>query len=229
MLPSDNNEPTPGLPEAVDPAAANGLAWALDEHEAALRRPDPLKALDTLANSAPEERNTPSGQDEKGPEKAPPSGILETPESGTAVTAPEAAPPPGKAKKKVKAGKRVRKALKALQASESEENEKDRMPNEKTKTPKPLTGQVAEPADAALSPFLSWLRTLPGSEYVHPYEEEGMSDLLDGSHQSVASETLADLLAVQGYTERAVAMYEALMRKFPEKSSFFAAKIKALQ
>ena len=228
MLLSDTNDPTPGLPEAVDPATANGLAWSSDEHEAALRRPDALKGLDALASIQPEERNEPSLPENTGLETAP-SGTGEVPPPGVAGAAPEPAPPPAKARKKVKAGKRVRKALKALEAVESEENEKDTMPEEKPTTPKPLTGQSVESVDGGLSPFLSWLRTLPGSEYVHPYEEEAMSDLLDGSHQSVVSETLADLLAIQGYTDRAIAMYEALMRKFPEKSSFFAAKIKALQ
>ena len=43
------------------------------------------------------------------------------------------------------------------------------------------------------------------------------------------SETFADLLASQGHTRQAIDMYTRLMEKYPEKSSFFAAKIKALQ
>lgn len=42
----------------------------------------------------------------------------------------------------------------------------------------------------------------------------------------VISETLADLLASQGHIEDANEMYRRLSRKYPEKSSYFASKIK---
>jgi hypothetical protein len=45
----------------------------------------------------------------------------------------------------------------------------------------------------------------------------------------VASETFARLLARQGYTEKAVAMYEKLRLLFPEKSAYFAAEILKLK
>jgi len=45
----------------------------------------------------------------------------------------------------------------------------------------------------------------------------------------IISETLADLLAAQGYEKRAKKMYKHLGLIFPEKSSFFAAKIKKLK
>lgn len=45
---------------------------------------------------------------------------------------------------------------------------------------------------------------------------------------SLVSEPLADLLAAQGHLDDAKKMYEQLMQKFPEKSSYFAAKINDL-
>lgn len=46
--------------------------------------------------------------------------------------------------------------------------------------------------------------------------------------ESLVSESLADLLASQGHLDDAKKMYEQLMQKFPEKSSYFAAKINDL-
>ncbi len=48
-------------------------------------------------------------------------------------------------------------------------------------------------------------------------------------NEGLASETLADLLARQGAFERAVKMYERLILIFPEKSTYFAAKIEQLK
>ena len=62
-------------------------------------------------------------------------------------------------------------------------------------------------------------------EYVHPYED----DYALAQHREGISETLADLLAAQGYREQAMDMYSELMARYPEKSSFFAAKIEALK
>ncbi len=47
--------------------------------------------------------------------------------------------------------------------------------------------------------------------------------------ETLVSESLADLLASQGHTERAIEMYEKLRLTIPEKSVFFAQKIKALE
>ncbi|HMQ48050.1 MAG TPA: hypothetical protein PKA00_11820 [Saprospiraceae bacterium] len=48
-------------------------------------------------------------------------------------------------------------------------------------------------------------------------------------HDEVVSETLAEILASQGYPHKAIEMYERLKLVFPEKSSFFAAKIENLK
>ncbi len=45
----------------------------------------------------------------------------------------------------------------------------------------------------------------------------------------IISETLAHLLAIQGKSKEAMAMYQQLSLKYPEKSSYFAGKIKNLK
>lgn len=48
-------------------------------------------------------------------------------------------------------------------------------------------------------------------------------------NKEVASETLAKLLVLQGQSKKARQMYEQLMLLFPEKNSYFAAKIEELE
>ncbi len=88
-------------------------------------------------------------------------------------------------------------------------------------------GQLRE--QPVLSAFTQWLKELGGAEYVHPYEDDFALHPEKGTLKEVISETYADLLASQGYKDRAEEMYRKLMEKYPEKSSFFAAKIEALQ
>lgn len=47
-------------------------------------------------------------------------------------------------------------------------------------------------------------------------------------NEEVISETLADLLALQGKKDKAIKMYKALSLKFPEKNLFFAERIEEL-
>lgn len=115
----------------------------------------------------------------------------------------------------VKPGKRVRKAVKVA------EEERKKVPTIKTAIP-------PTPMDSTLSPFTRWLKGLKGSEYVHPYEDDYALDQRSGATKDGISETFADLLAAQGYRDQAIDMYRLLMAKYPEKSSFFAAKIEAL-
>ncbi len=46
--------------------------------------------------------------------------------------------------------------------------------------------------------------------------------------EDMISETLADVLARQGKTARAIGIFKKLSLKFPEKSSYFAKKIEAV-
>jgi hypothetical protein len=46
---------------------------------------------------------------------------------------------------------------------------------------------------------------------------------------NIISETLANLLVAQGQTSKAVKMYQALCLQFPEKSIYFAKKIKQIK
>ena len=47
--------------------------------------------------------------------------------------------------------------------------------------------------------------------------------------EDIASETLAQLLVLQGHYSKAMAMYEQLSLIFPEKSSLFAGEIKKIE
>lgn len=58
----------------------------------------------------------------------------------------------------------------------------------------------------------------------HPIAEKSVHESED-----VLSETLADLLAIQGYMDKAIDMYKRLSLIFPEKSAFFALKIEELK
>ena len=46
---------------------------------------------------------------------------------------------------------------------------------------------------------------------------------------SIATETLAKILALQGRKEEAILMFEKLKLQMPEKSTFFAAEIEKLK
>lgn len=116
-----------------------------------------------------------------------------------------------------KAGKRVRKVVKTVQRKEKAEKRKIKKEESPVKT------------DPGLSPFTQWLKNLRGSDYVHPYEDDFAFIQGTGPAKDGISETYAELLAAQGYKERAVEMYMKLIEKNPEKSGYFAAKIEALQ
>lgn len=116
-----------------------------------------------------------------------------------------------------KVGKRVRKVVKKAKA--------EAILNTAANEAKVESGSGDEP----LSPYTRWLKGLRGSEYVHPYDDDYALEQMTTGARGGVSETFADLLASQGYKEKAIAMYEKLMEKYPEKSSFFAAKIEALK
>ncbi len=89
-----------------------------------------------------------------------------------------------------------------------------------------LQSLQAEDASPALSP-------MPASKSEKARVTRGKtSEDLDASlrlGEDVVSETLANLLASQGHVAQAVAMYEKLAQKYPEKGAIFAATINQLK
>lgn len=165
---------------------------------------------------------------------------------------------PGKAaepKKAPKPGKRILKAAKAVkkqqEAKKTAAGKKialktpvkkvpakkvpaKKVPLKKSEPPAPIEKKVVAKKRTGrekfhLSPFTQWLKELGGADYVHPYDDDFALNQEKGELNEVISETYANLLAAQGYKERAIEMYLRLIEKYPEKSSFFAAKIQALQ
>lgn len=73
--------------------------------------------------------------------------------------------------------------------------------------------------------FTSWLSTL-SSIHIEDKEYDVNIELDD---EAPISDTLAQLLVNQGHNEEAIEMYEKLILKYPQKSSFFAAQIAKLK
>ncbi len=72
----------------------------------------------------------------------------------------------------------------------------------------------------------------PAPVEVKPVSQITAQELAERSvteNKDVISETLARLLAKQGYREKAIVMYERLRLAFPEKSAYFAAEIEKLK
>mgnify|MGYP000884993831 CR=1 FL=1 len=83
-----------------------------------------------------------------------------------------------------------------------------------TDTTEPAVHQPEEKAETGSTPALS----------AHELAERSVSE-----NKDVISETLARLLAKQGYRDKAINMYQRLCLAFPEKSAFFAAEIEKLK
>lgn len=81
-------------------------------------------------------------------------------------------------------------------------------------TTEPAVHQPEEKAETGSTPALS----------AHELAERSVSE-----NKDVISETLARLLAKQGYRDKAINMYQRLCLAFPEKSAFFAAEIEKLK
>jgi len=247
----DNSKP--GLEEALHPEIGNEALWTQDPHAFSVSTVDPLKSLDQrlldeeiLSKSIlqwkskeneelpPEVLSTDITAEEVPQAIKPVKPKEQVPEvSNKEETEPGITPAPelnemdeeesetkkGKKKKEkgeIKVSKRIKKVAKQLK------KEEDKRLSEKA----PVSAASSE---SNLSPFTQWLKGFSGSEYVHPYEADfGFNQGSEQGGEGI-SETFADLLAAQGYKERAIAMYTLLIEKFPEKSRFFAAKIEALQ
>jgi hypothetical protein len=84
-----------------------------------------------------------------------------------------------------------------------------------------------------LETFLSktdnFLKSLGGKGKSKEYpSSDSLKDESTIANEDIVSETLADLLALQGQNIKAIKMYKTLSLKFPEKSRFFAEKIEEL-
>jgi hypothetical protein len=248
----------PGLEEALHPEIGNEAPWTQDPHAFSLSTADPLKSLDSNLFDEESLSKTILQWNTQGIEEVPievpssestlevkpeivipeivkqvtPSEII-TEDSPTEEFKPgntleqgltgeeeeETGTKKGKKKKDkgvIKVSKLIKKAAKQVKKDE-----------EKRLAEKPTFSAVQ--GESSLTPFTHWLKGLTGSEYVHPYEADfGFNQGAEQAGEGI-SETFADLLAAQGYKDRAIAMYTLLIEKFPEKSRFFAAKIEALQ
>jgi hypothetical protein len=224
----------PGLPEAVNPEIGNGALWEKDPHFLILRSADPTSVFDNLLFDESEKKElvktwhdqliTPEAPDGIGLPKGQLPDVPRKPKKIIASSRIKTGKPDWLEDNAAEAsqepipveGKRVRKAIKKAQKQQKRLEKEEKI-------------QSAPPLESNLSLFTQWLKSLKGSEYVHPYEDDYGLDQLAASNKGGISETLADLLSAQGYKDQAIDMYKLLMAKYPEKSSFFAAKIKGLQ
>jgi hypothetical protein len=142
------------------------------------------------------------------------------PKKSKAKKTPEKAPEKVQAAKPV-ARKTVRKTVDKKPLSNA--GRKQVSQNQKS------TRETQVPLEMELSPYIQWLKSLSGTDYVHPYDDDFALHQGLGDNREGISETYADLLAAQGHIEQAIEMYMRLIEKYPEKSSFFAAKIEGLQ
>lgn len=72
-------------------------------------------------------------------------------------------------------------------------------------------------------------RSAPVPGVPEPDDQTDLSVRSTRAEPDLASESLAKILARQGKTERAIAVYERLMVKQPEKMAYFAAQIESLR
>ena len=79
------------------------------------------------------------------------------------------------------------------------------------------------------APAVTRRRALPSSVAAEPDAQADLSVRSTRAEPDLASESLAKILARQGKTERAIAVYERLMVKQPEKMAYFAAQIDSLR
>jgi hypothetical protein len=143
----------------------------------------------------------------------------------------------------------------ALEADEAISSQKPVQPGDAELHPEAKTESRNKPQPNPKSSFTSWVkqfqpahikvqlgeimesekRSSPQSarrKYLNRKDVEQVEEIAQRSvtpSEETVSETLAALLEKQGQHEEAVAMYEKLKLKFPEKSSFFAAKIDAIK
>jgi hypothetical protein len=183
-----------------------------------------LSSLPASASAPPPADAQPSRPAPVAPEPEPPeAGPEESPARENELPSSEAAPPT------------ARREEAPAEKPEREGSEKPK-PNPKSSftswvkqfQPAHIKVQLGEIMESEKRPSpRSARKKYLDSQSVRRVEEIAQQSITPS--EETVSETLASLLEKQGLYEEAAAMYEKLKLKFPEKSSFFAAKIDAIK
>ncbi|MCE2790250.1 MAG: hypothetical protein LW630_10110 [Saprospiraceae bacterium] len=125
-----------------------------------------------------------------------------------------------------------------VQLESPEAIEDDAVPNFKPKKQKKKKHKFQMREYSGISSFSIWLLSFQEEDVEKKIRKEAKAAkrraLEESARKSVTSspevisEPLADILASQGHLDAAKKMYTQLMMKYPEKSSYFAAKIENL-
>ena len=200
------------------------------EHDLTLSRPDPvmdkLKSLG-ISGFDPANYELPAEEDQAPePDQEPESGLTEvTDDSGADKVEPTV---PAKAARAVQQDVQFKSSFTRWLSQLPEAHPHQAADDEHTATQLPAEQEhVArqETADKAVTQKKQSKKKQKKKKKKEAPAAEQVIILDEG----IASETLAELLASQGYVAEAIAMYERLRLKYPEKSRFFAAKIDNLQ
>ena len=122
------------------------------------------------------------------------------------------------------------------------------LPSDPAAEPGEQVGAPSPPAPVLSQPFALWIssfnppllvpkaRQAPETAALATKEKpvpaptaQELAERSLAENKDVISETLARLLAKQGYRDKAIDMYERLRLAFPEKSAYFAAEIEKLK